>query len=307
MNAIEQLEALPTSGLTVSVLQALDPVVPGAWSNATRFDDLIGELQPDAPAALVQQLRARAEQLAQEDRYARALTLYALVDRVDQVAAGAAVVSKVGDLFGSLGFLERFTPKPETTQAVDAALKLVAEMIAFGLLHGVPSTDAAGVARFSVALSDYGRHELMRIAAWVALDGLLPLGGSFVSILTDTLRSVASSDLASNAVFQQLGDSLPGEGPRDKQAFVIEVIEGAGDWINDFVAERGLSQEQLLSQLQGTLSVTEGGLDYVAAAIDASTAYFSHTGTQTVARALARHALESLQADVWRAHVASLG
>jgi hypothetical protein len=71
------------------------------------------------------------------------------------------------------------------------------------------------------------------------------------------------------------------------------------------VKEKGLTQESTLKQVQAALGVADGGLDYVAAAIDASTTYFSHTGTQTVARALARRALHELRDEVWSQWVKS--
>ena len=59
-------------------------------------------------------------------------------------------------------------------------------------------------------------------------------------------------------------------------------------------------------QLQGAMSVADGGLDYVAAAIDASTSYFSHTGTQNVARAVVRHALDERREQVWKGYLDTL-
>ncbi len=36
MSVLDQLTALPSSGITISTLDALDKLVPGEWSNATR-------------------------------------------------------------------------------------------------------------------------------------------------------------------------------------------------------------------------------------------------------------------------------
>lgn len=309
MSVITAVEALPTGGLTVSALQALDYVVPGAWSNVTRFDDLVAEICGEsAPPKLVAQVRHRAAAIELQDaaRYQQAVRIYALVDTVDKAAAGVAVAGKAADLFGSLGFLKKFTPKAETTQAVDAGLKLVAELLAFGRVNGVPTGDADGLARFTGALADYARYDLMRIAAWVVFDGVIPLGPDFVQRILGTWRGLASDALTSNGVFSKLAGELPGDTVEEKQGFIISTLDTTGEWVNRFVAEKGITQEGVLDRLQDVLSVADGGLDYVAAAVDASTSYFSHTGTQTVARALARRAHGQLRDEVWQKYVASL-
>ena len=87
--------------------------------------------------------------------------------------------------------------------------------------------------------------------------------------------------------------------------FAIQAIDTTGQWVSRFVEEKQLTREGALASLQGKLGVAEGGLDYVAAAIDATTDYMTHTGTQTVARTLARHAYDQLREDVWNDWVAS--
>lgn len=302
MSVVAQLEALPASGLTVSVLNALDTVVPGEWSNTNDFDALIVEVTGIDKPAVVARIRQRALQLeASEARYAQAVQVFGLADTVDQVAAGAAVANKVGGLLGGMGmsFLQDLTPKPETTQSIDAGLKLVAELVGFGLTNGVPTASADGLARFAGALTDYARFDLIRIAAWVTFDGLIPLGPNFIGIIGDNIRTAASGTLTDNAVFDHLASRLPGDTTAAKRAFVLDAIDTTGDWVSRFVEEKGLTQTGALSSLKGVMGLAEGGGDYVAAAIDASTAYMTHTGTQTVARSLARQAYEQLREDVW--------
>lgn len=311
MTVIEQLHALPTDGLTVGLLKTLDRALPGEWSPTNRFEDLVREvLGPDAKPGLVADVttRAMALQLANPG-YGRALQVYALVDKVDTVAAGVAAASQVGNLLGAFGggFLQKLTPKPDTTQALDAGLKLIAELIAFGLLHGVPSASPEGLARFAGALTDYGRYDLVRVAAWSVFDGLVPLGPDFVSRLIGTWKGLASDQVAGNPVFQQLAGQLPGQSVDEKRAFVIDALDTTGDWVGRFLKEKQLTQEGVLKQLQGTLGVADSGLDVIAAAIDATTSYFAHTGTQTVARTLARHAVDQLRDDVWKQYVAGRG
>ncbi|MFT4621927.1 MAG: hypothetical protein ACI8PZ_000579 [Myxococcota bacterium] len=307
MSVIAAVDALPASGLTVSALGTLDRVVPGEWSNITSFDDLVRDVVPDAPPALIAAVRVRAAALeAADPRYGRALQAFTLVDQIDVAAAGAVAASKVTSMFSSLSFLQQFTPKPDTTQALDAGLKLVAELLAFGLLNGMPTEGNAGLARFAGAIEDYARFDLMRLAAWVTFDGLVPLGPDFISKLTTTFTELAGTALSSNAVFDQLGDRIPGDTIEAKKAFIVQTIGTTGDWVNRFVSEKGLSQDGALQSLQGVLSVADGGLDYVAAALDASTNYTAHTGTQTVGRTLAKHAVDALKEETWRHWVTSL-
>lgn len=314
MSVVAALEALPTSGVTVSVLQTLDRVVPGAWTNSVRFDDVIADVlkETNVPATpgIVAEVRRRATALeAATPRYGQAVQVYTLVDTVDQVAAGVAAASAVGSLLGAFGggFLEKLTPKPDTTQALDAGAKLIAEMIAFGLVNGVPSMSVDGIARFTGALADYGRYDLIRVAAWVTFDGLVPLGPDFVQKIVGTWKSVAQDQLMGNAAFAKLAGQVPGNSAAEKQAFVVSALDQTGAWVNRFVQEKGLTQEATLRQLQGALGVADSGLDVVAAAIDATTNYFTHTGTQTVARQLARQSVHALRDDVWAQWVKSKG
>jgi len=309
MSALTALEALPTDGLTVTVLRTLDRIVPGEWDNVTSVDALAREVcGPEAPPKLALQLAVTARQLSLRDgeKYNRALQIYRMVDTVDQAAAAGAMMGKAADLFGSLGFLKKVTPKPDTTQALDAGVKLVAELVAFGTLNGMPTADADGLQRFTGALADYARYDLVRVASWVVFDGMLPLGPGFVSKIISTWKDVASSKFAGNAAFQTLAGQLPGDTMDDKRGFAIQALDKTGDWVTRFVADKGITQGKVLDQLQGAMSVADGGLDYVAAAIDASTSYFSHTGTQTVARAVVRHALDERREQVWKGYLDTL-
>ncbi len=313
MSVIAALEALPTQDLTVRSLQALDRVVPGEWSNVTSFDRMVAEVcGPDAPPKLIAQVRHTATVVEQRDpaRYAQALQIYQLVDRVDQAAAAmsaaSTAASAVSSMFGGLGFLKDVAPKPDTTQAVDAGLKLMAEVLAFGRLQGLPRMDAEGLGRFAAALVDYGRYDLIRIAAWVVFDGVLPLGPDFISRITGTWRGLATSALSSHGIFTAIGDRIPGDSVQQKQGFVIETLETSAGWVDRFVAEKGLTQKGVMAQLDGISGLGGTSLDVVAAAIDASTAITAHTGTQTVARSLARAAHGALREKVWADYVDGL-
>lgn len=303
MDVITSLQKLPTSGITVTALQGLDKVVPGQWQNHTSFPRLVADLaEVDKQKVVGLICKQAAAMQARAPRYGQALQVYTLVDTVDQVAAGAAVASKVGDLLGNFGggFLKKVTPKPETTQSIDAGLKLVAELVAFGLLNGMPTAGPEGLAKFAGALQDYGTHDIMRLAAWVSFDGLLPLGPNFVQIILNNFSDMASDKLMTNPVFAKLGQRLPGDNVGQKRDFILKTLDTTGEWVGRFVEEKQLTQAGVLAQVKTIVDVGEGAGDYVAAALDASTAYYAHTGTQTVARTLARHAIEQTRQDVWK-------
>lgn len=311
MSVIAAVNALPTEGLTLQALQLLDNIVPGEWENTTSFDAMIAQVSGETSPVVNQQIlvRALAIDAQQATSYGRALQVYSLLDNVDQVAAGAAAVSKaagmLGSFFGAAKAVEQFTPKPETTQALDAGLKLVGELVAFGILNGVPA-GSEGLGRFVGALEDYAKYDRMRIAAWVVFDGVIPLGPDFLGKMIHTFGDAASG-MGSNAIFEQLGDRIPGDGVDAKRAFVIETLNKTGDFMNRFVEDNGITQEKVLAQVQSTLGVAGDSLDVIGAAIDATTDYMRHTGTQTVGRHLAREATKQLKDEVWKNWVAQQG
>ncbi len=135
----DALHELASARLTPAMLNALDFIVPGEWDDVHSLEEVIeSSLEIDDPAE-VARIKARAEELyAQHKHYSRALMAFRAADKVDKAAAAAVMASKAGSAISFLGLLERFTPKPDTTQALDAALKLAAEVLAFAQLRGIP-------------------------------------------------------------------------------------------------------------------------------------------------------------------------
>jgi len=299
--------ALPASSITVSILQGLDFVAPGEWTNRTSLAQVAQHVSGEALPRLNAELGQRAERLFQSPgtRYRDALQLYRVVDTVDQVAAAAAAVSKVSDLFGGLGFLQQYAPKPETTQALDAALKLTVEILAYGYMQGWPSATFDGIADFVIGLQRYAKDDVMRLSAWIVIDGLLPLGPNFMARILDTTRKVAQSGLTEHKLFGIVAKHLPGDDLATKQSFILKALEATSGFVNGFVADKGLTPDLIKQKLGSAISLVAGGGDYLAAALDASTEYFSHTGTQTVARVTVQHAFAAMQDEVWKAHLAS--
>ena len=146
----------------------------------------------------------------------------------------------------------------------------------------------------------------MRIGAWIVVDGLLPLGPNFMVKISDTIREAADSTLAKNKVFDSVSKHIPGDGVEEKRGFILQALAATSAWIGEFVAERGLTRELIIEKISTVVTVTEDTLDYVAAGLDASTNYYTHTGVQTVAREVVVKAHAELKEQVWREWVDGL-
>lgn len=296
MSDIRQLLAeLGEARITPAVLEALDFVVPGEWTNHTSLDAIIGDslgvTDPGQKAAIAE----RAVQLyASEKHYARAVSVFQGVDKVDKIAAAAVLANQVGNTFDFLGILDKFTPKPDTTQALDAALKLTAEIVAFALLRGIPVTSLTEAKAFPATLATYAKADLMRLAAWMTLDGLLPLGPEFISKIVEIVRGVDTSVLTENALYKQVKDLLPGNDAEEQKGFILSSLDSASSYVTEFVSSRGISRDDLASKMGSLVNVADTSMDLLAATVDATTNYYAHTGVQSVARVLVHDAQQAL-------------
>lgn len=288
--AIYQLvDELPTNNITVLALRSLDFVVPGQWHNIVGFTNTIKAVTGETDEDLIQQIGDRAIYLYNDKSqgYQRAMWLYQTVDRVDSALGSAALASKVGERIPLMGFLNRMTPKADKAQTIDLCLKLVVELVAFCQINGIPG-DSIG--DFAASLADYGGESLMRMAALVCFDGLIPLGPDFILKAQSTLGNLSPSDLQDNPTFQGVKDAIPGGEPAGKLAFINQSFNSVRGWMSNFVASRNLTPNKVANNLQGFMEVSEDRLDYLGAFLDVTTNYYEHTGTQTLARRLIERA-----------------
>jgi hypothetical protein len=72
--------------------------------------------------------------------------------------------------------------------------------------------------------------------------------------------------------------------------FITESFGSVSGWMNDFVSSRGLTPESVVGNLRSFVEISDDKLDYLGAFIDVSTNYYTHTGTQTLARRLIERA-----------------
>jgi hypothetical protein len=281
----ERVDALPTSGVTIFALNALDFVLPGEWNNLTGWENTIRSVTGEADNDLIQQVSDRAIELYNDKSqgYQNALWLYDTIDAAGSALGTAALANKVGEKVPLLGLLNKLTPRADKAQAIDLSLKLIVEILAFCQINGIPGNS---VGDFMTSLGDYGGESLMRMAALVCFDGLIPLGPDFIGLVTNKLAELTEGDLQNNSGFKQIKRFIPDRGAGGQLGFIQSSFGTVSDWMGNFVADRDLTPQKIMSSLQSFIEVSDDKLDYVAAFLDMSTNYYAHTGVQTLAKRL---------------------
>ena len=279
------VDDLPSSNMTVRMLQALDWVVPGQWKNVVGFENTIKAVTGETDQGFVQQVGERAIALYNDKSqgYQRALWLYQTVDFVQGVGGFAALLHKIGESVSFLSFLDRLTPKADTTQSIDLGVKITTEIACFCLINGIPG-DSIG--DFVESLADYKHEALMRMAALVCIDGLLPLGPNFLDKGLSLLDKTGVSGVQESSRFNQIKEYIPGKSTAEQITFMQKGLGSVRDWATGFISSHDVSIDKIVGGLRGTLQGIDGKLDYLGAFLDMGTNYFEHTGTQSIARSL---------------------
>ncbi|MEM7647833.1 MAG: hypothetical protein AAF283_01545 [Cyanobacteria bacterium P01_A01_bin.70] len=288
----EKVDKLPKGGLTVMALNSLDKFVPGQWENLVGFDHTIKQVTGETDEAMVQAIAERAIALFNDKSqgYQRALWMYESVDSASGLLGAAAMANRIGqDTF--LGFLKNISPKPEKAQTVDLVVKLVTEVVAFCHINGIPG-DSLG--DFLSALGDYGGESLMRMAALVSFDGVIPLGADFSGKALNLIKGMGPSDLDNNPTFKGVKEEIPGGNAKGKLSFMTESFESTKGWMDKFVSDKGITQSNVVDNLSGFVEGSKSKLDYLGAFLDVSVKYYEHTGVQTLARRLIERSMAEL-------------
>lgn len=277
------VDDLSKHGLTPALLGALDWVVPGEYSNVTDFQEMIRTVTGSTDEAHIQRVGERAIHLFNDGSqgYQRALWLYQTIDSTQGFAGVLSFASKIAENISFLSFLDKLTPKADTTQAIDLGLKLVAEVVAFCSLNGLPG-DSVG--DFVESLTDCRDERLMRMAALVCVDGVLPLGPDFISKAVELLDRTGAGGLADSERFRRVQGVIPGDSTGEQLGFIKKGLESIGDWTKSFVDQHALTAQKIADSVKNVSDRWEGSLDWLSAVIDMTTDYYEHTGVQTVAR-----------------------
>ncbi len=284
------VDSLPTNSMTVYMLRGLDFIVPGEWQNLVGFENTIRAVTGVTDKDLIEEIGKTAIALYNDPKevYQQTLWLYQTLDRADSAIGAAALANKLGEKISLLSFLNKLTPKADTVQTIDLCLKLAVEVIAFSRLHGIPTSIEA----FKSSLTNYHNASVMRMAALVAVDGVIPLGPNFILKTQSILSQLNPSQLENNATFQSISSAIPGGSTAGKLGFIGDSFASVKGWMSNLVVSRGLTQANVVSHLQQFMNIADDKLDYLAAFLDMSTNYYEHTGTQTVARSLILRAAE---------------
>lgn len=287
------VDELPTSNLTVSMLNALDFVAPGEWQNTVGFVNTIKTVTGETDEALIQQIGERAIYLFNDKSqgYQTALWLYQTVDGTDKALGAAALANKVGEKIPLLGFLNSITPNPDKAQSIDLTLKVVAEVVAFCQINGLPG-DSIG--DFVASLGEYGGESLIRMVALICVDGLIPLGPDFILKALSGISQTSPHELNQNTTFQSIKNTIPGGGDSGKLDFIGQSFDSVKGWMNNIVVSNDLTPQKVVGNLQSFIEFSDDKLDYLGAFLDVATNYYEHTGTQTLARRLIERAVAEI-------------
>jgi hypothetical protein len=190
-----------------------------------------------------------------------------------------------------LGFLNNLTPKADKAQTIDLCMKLVVELVAFCQINGIPG-DSIG--DFVASLGEYEGESLIRMAALVCFDGLIPLGPDFIRSVQNKLGGMNPSELEENETFKSVQEQIPGEDSPSKLGFIGESFQSVQGWMVNFVSSNDLTPQKVSNNLQRFIDISDDKLDYLGAFLDVSTNYFEHTGTQTLARRLIERAVAEI-------------
>ncbi|WP_427161051.1 Tudor-knot domain-containing protein [Aliinostoc sp. HNIBRCY26] len=281
---VQLVDELPADNITVKVLKAVDFVAPSQWNNLVGFDNTVRAITGETDPRVIQRIRDKATVLYQDPQqsYQSVIRIYQTIDKADTAMAAAALANKVGEKIGFLSFLGNITPKADVTQTIDLVLKIAIEIIAFCKLNGIPQPNPQ---EFVKSLSsNYQGAALIRMAALVCIDGLLPLGPDFLSKIHGLISgNDASSQITQNPVFLAVNSSLPGNNPAEKLGFLTQGFNSVQGWIGGLVSKTGLTPQTIFNSLGNFIQIADDNLDFVAAFLDQTTNYYEHTGIQTVA------------------------
>ena len=263
--------------------------VQDTGQNQTSPEALISDVLGSDDLDLVQQVRARADELsrARHEGYRRALSLYDAVNRSQKAAGGLRVLANVAAALPLVKRLAVLTPASQTLQAVDLSLKVAAEMLAFTQVNGLPGDSFAA---FGDSLREYSGEARVRMAALVCFDALLPLGDNALHRLDGLLGQVGSRELHQLPSYAGMASLLPGRGDAAHLSFVRRGVDQWLGWADGFVGDLGLNGQRAVRALEGTIGPWHGGMEQLATFLDAFTDTYSHTGVQAVARRLVERA-----------------
>jgi hypothetical protein len=167
----------------------------------------------------------------------------------------------------------------------------VTELVAFCQINGIPG-DSIG--DFLASLADYSGESLMRMAALVCFDGLIPLGPNFAEKALSMVKGMSPSELEQNQTFKGVRELIPGGNAAGQLGFITQSFESTRGWMESFVTSKGVTQESVVNNLSRFIEISKDKLDYLGAFLDVTVKYYRHTGIQTLSRRLIERAVAEI-------------
>jgi len=285
----ELIDQLPTDNLTTATLQSLDFAARNEWRNTVGFANTIKVITGQDDEAFIQQVGERINALYNDPAqpYQIAVWLYQIVDHTDRALSTSSFASRFDEKVPLSNFFNELALKSEEAQSLDLCLKIVTELIALGYLHRVSGNS---IAYFAESLGTYSDESLMRMAALVCIDGLLPLGANFISKVNARMSQITPHELRENLTFQKIREMIPGQSEEQKLKFIRQAFASITSWMEQLITTHNLSPEVVGNRLHRIADFADDKLDCLGAFLDAVLNYYEHTGIQTVMRRLVTQA-----------------
>lgn len=285
------LDQLPKDGATVQALRSLDFLLPMSWHNLTNLSLMVSAVTGEIDDTFIRETVERATELLQDPSkgYQIVLLLYQRVDGLadERVHAGSPLETTQRSLTtlvepNSVQGINRLTEK---VRCVDLAVKLAVERVAFCRLRGIACDRLED---FVSALDSYSHESLMRMTALICFEGFVSIGTHFIQITATQLNTITDQELEQHPLFQRVWPFLPGENTANQLHFIRQTFDGAKDWLDQFVISHALTQDQVIYHLMRLNDFPDPPPDTLF--LQTTIQYFSHTGQQTLARALVEQA-----------------
>jgi hypothetical protein len=91
-----------------------------------------------------------------------------------------------------------------------------------------------------------------------------------------------------------VNELIPGDSSEGKLNFIGQSFESVKGWMGNLITQNSLTQEGIVDRLVQVAGVSKDKLDYLGAFLDIAVKYYSHTGTQTLARRLIERAVAEI-------------
>ncbi len=302
---LEQLiKDLSKNNLTITLLQSLAPMIVGKWDNFIELETAIREITGEENPELIEEIKNHALSLYNDKSqgYQKAMLLYQNIQTIDSTLSEEAIKLSSETAFGKkrdrdkeveaegkiplVDFINQITPKDETTKAIDFAIKVVVELIAFSEINGMLGEN---IQDFVNSFANYSDESVMSIGCLICIDGLLALDSDFILKVKTTLDNISPENLEKNSTFNRVKALLPGNTSKEQLYLIRNEFHNIQDWMRKFVEQRNFNPQNIVYHLESFLEFPPDNnkkVDLVSEFLGITTNYIEYTGTQILLRSL---------------------